>query len=312
MARLVVVGAGAIGGGIAARLHAAGRDVVAVARGVHGDAIRARGLTVEAPDGTVVAKLPCVARIGELAPAPGDVVLLAVKTQDVVAVVDDLVAAGFVDAPVVCLTNGLEAERICARRLADVHAAVVMSPCEHLEPGVVRQWAAPLLRGIVDVGRFPVGSDATDLAVAEALRAAGFRSDPLADILRWKRTKLLLNVGNAVEALSGPVARGSAIALAARAEAIAVFLAAGLPFASDDEDAARRVGLRSLPIGTATRSGGSTWQSLARGKPLETDYLNGEIVLLGTLHGVATPINARLQRAVRRATVPGAMPVDQI
>ena len=52
--------------------------------------------------------------------------------------------------------------------------------------------------------------------------------------------------------------------------------------------------------GTA-RPGGSTFQSLVRGATtLEGDDLNGEIVLLGRLHGVATPVNAMLQRLARR------------
>ena len=48
-------------------------------------------------------------------------------------------------------------------------------------------------------------------------------------------------------------------------------------------------------IGGRRRGGGSSWQSLARGTgTIETDYLNGEIVLLGRLHGVPTPVNLGL------------------
>jgi ketopantoate reductase len=54
--------------------------------------------------------------------------------------------------------------------------------------------------------------------------------------------------------------------------------------------------------------GSSTWQSLSRGVSLETDYLNGEIVLLGRLHGVATPVNAALQRASAHAAATHAPP----
>ena len=43
----------------------------------------------------------------------------------------------------------------------------------------------------------------------------------------------------------------------------------------------------------------STWQSIARGKPTEIDYLNGEIVLLGERLGLATPYNRLLRDAVR-------------
>ena len=55
-----------------------------------------------------------------------------------------------------------------------------------------------------------------------------------------------------------------------------------------------------VELADAPRSGGSTFQSLQRGAAeVETDYLNGEIVLLGRLHGVPTPHNARLQELAR-------------
>jgi 2-dehydropantoate 2-reductase len=63
--------------------------------------------------------------------------------------------------------------------------------------------------------------------------------------------------------------------------------------------------------------GGSSWQSLARGAgSIETDYLNGEIVLLGRLHGVPTPVNELLQRLAREAAAagrpPGTMSADDV
>ena len=51
------------------------------------------------------------------------------------------------------------------------------------------------------------------------------------------------------------------------------------------------------------RPGGSTYQSLVRGLPVEVDYLNGEIVLLGRLHDVPTPVNELLQSATHSAVV---------
>ena len=52
--------------------------------------------------------------------------------------------------------------------------------------------------------------------------------------------------------------------------------------------------------------GGSTWQSLAKGaSSVETDYFNGEITLLGRLHGIATPHNAYLQSLAQRMLVAG-------
>src|SRR5205814_3328719 len=98
----------------------------------------------------------------------------------------------------------------------------------------------------------------------------------------------------------------------AKAEGVAVLEAAGIPFASDEEDAARRGNhLQMRPINGERRGGGSTWQSLARGvRALETDYLNGEIVLLGRLHGVPTPANALVQQVARELATAGAPPAS--
>ena len=64
-----------------------------------------------------------------------------------------------------------------------------------------------------------------------------------------------------------------------------------------------------MAVGGRPRSGGSTWQSLSRGATsTEVDWLNGEIVLLGRLHGVPTPANALLQTIAREAIQHGATP----
>ena len=85
--------------------------------------------------------------------------------------------------------------------------------------------------------------------------------------------------------------------------------AAGIDHVTDAEDKARRGDwLRLAPVGNGRRPGGSTWQSLARGTPVEVDYLNGEIVLLGRLHGVPAPVNEMLQRAAHEAAAAGAAP----
>ena len=65
------------------------------------------------------------------------------------------------------------------------------------------------------------------------------------------------------------------------------------------------------------RTGGSTFQSLARGADsVETDHLNGEVALLGRLHGVPTPVNRALQRlaarAVRDRLAPRSLTVDDV
>jgi 2-dehydropantoate 2-reductase len=118
--------------------------------------------------------------------------------------------------------------------------------------------------------------------------------------------------------LCGEAAVGSRLIEEARREAIECFNAAHIPFAAEGEDmATREHTLHLAPIDGQRRGGGSTWQSLAtEAGRTETDYLNGEIVLLGRLHGVATPVNELLQwltnQAAREGAEPGRMTVDQI
>ena len=118
-----------------------------------------------------------------------------------------------------------------------------------------------------------------------------------------------MNVANAVQALVG-LGSGQRLRELATAEAEACFAAAGLEVASIEEDAANREGRMELTdIPGLTRGGGSSWQSLVRGTgSIEADYLNGEICLLGRLHGVPTPVNALLQRRANAAAAAGLAP----
>lgn len=312
--RLVILGAGAIGGVVGGMLARAKREVVLLARGAQLEAIRAGGLRVETPDDTFTVH-PALADVHEpFAWQDGDVLALAVKTQDAAAALRQVAAPRRV--PIVCLTNGVEAERIALRHADEVYGGCVKMPATYLTPGVVQVWAAPV-PGLIDLGRYPDG--AGDLAdpIAGELIVAGFACEVRPQIMKWKRAKLLSNLANGAEALAGPDARACDVADRARAEGRACFAAAGLSCASEAEDQASRVGYQSRPIAGATRSGGSTWQSLARGATeLETDYLNGEIAMLGRLHGVPTPVNAALQElaaeAVRAGRAPGTMSLDEL
>ena len=312
--RFVVLGAGAVGGVIGGRLFEHGYDVVLIARGTHYEAIRDRGLRLESPDGRAVLPIPVVSHPSDLDLTDDDVVLLTVKSQDTRHAIAPLTARP--DTPIVCVQNGVENERVALRSFANVYGICVMCPTTHLLPGVVQANSSPTT-GILDIGRIPEGSDDIATAIAAALRASTFSSEARPDIARWKYAKLLSNLGNAVEAVCGPAARPGTIFSRAKAEGEACLRAAGIEFATDEEDAARRGDLLTLrPIDGRRRVGGSSWQSLQRGTgTIETDYLNGEVVLMGRLHGVATPVNEALHRLAnqiaRDRRPPGAMSEDQ-
>ncbi len=92
----------------------------------------------------------------------------------------------------------------------------------------------------------------------------------------------------------------SDLSRACRAEGEAVLNAAGIAYNTEAERQAVQGDRAQLQrIEGVDRLGGSTWQSLTRGAgSVEADYLNGEIALLGRLHGTPTPINDLLQRLV--------------
>jgi 2-dehydropantoate 2-reductase len=299
--RFVVLGAGGIGGVIGARLFEHGYKVVLIARGAHLDKIREEGLRLESPDLSVTLEIPAAANPGDIEFGGDDVVLLAVKSQDTAAAIGALAATAPADIPIVCVQNGVENERVALRCFPNVYGVCVVLPTTHLIPGVVQAHSTPTT-GILDIGRYPSGVDETAEAVAAALRDSTFSSEARPDIARWKYAKLLTNLGNAVEAVLGPAARQGSIAPRTREEGVACLRAAGIDFASEEEDAARRGDLlRMRPIGGQRREGGSSWQSLTKAAgTVETDYLNGEIVLLGRLVGVPTPFNAALQYHANR------------
>jgi 2-dehydropantoate 2-reductase len=304
--RFVIYGAGGIGGVMGARLHQSGHDVVLIARGAHYEAIRAAGLTLQSAEENVTLDIPVVDHPSAITWTEDDVAILGMKSQDTLGALEALRACAPHDVAVACAQNGVVNERVALRYFANVYGICVMCPTNHLEPGVVQAYSYPVT-GLLDVGRYPDGVDETATAIATALSVSTYLSEPRPDIMRWKYGKLMMNLGNGIDAMCGPAARGTDLFRIVREEGVAVLRAAGIGFVDNEEDAARRGSHMTIrPIEGQRRGGGSTWQSLARGlTSVETDYLNGEIVLLGRLHGVPTPANELMQRLTAQAAHDG-------
>jgi 2-dehydropantoate 2-reductase len=314
--RWIIIGAGAVGGTIGARLFQGGADVVLVTRGAHGAAIISDGLLMRDPEVEVRLHIECVLDPSEIEWQDRDVIVLATKTQDATVVLDAVgrLAPGI---DLVCATNGVEAERLALRIINGVHAMCVVLPAAHLEPGVVEASSSPC-SGVLAVGRATGGYDDVDVDLAADLRAGAFVADHVSDAPRRKRTKLLLNLSNVIEAACGPAAANSTVAARARAEGACAMEAAGLDFdLGADALVPPSTPLHIRAVGSRPRHGGSTWQSLARGlRTTEADYLNGEVSLLGRLHGVPTPVNCALQRLAAHLSYagirPGTMSLPQV
>ncbi|MFI8007497.1 ketopantoate reductase family protein [Streptomyces sp. NPDC086010] len=324
--RYIIVGTGAVGGAIGGRLAEAGHEVVLVARGAQYAALREDGLSLTTPEGTRTHRLPVVDGPAGLRLERDDVLVLAVKTQDATGALDTWSAAPVQGGgtageclPLVCAQNGVESERLALRRFHRVYACCVYLPATFVEPGRVVAAGAPLT-GILHLGRYPSGTDDTVRAIAADWEKARLEAPVVPDVMRWKYAKLLSNLANAIEAATGVLdsPEGRALFGRVRAEGQAVLRAAGIEATgSEEQEAARGGRIRFDPFDGSERGGGSSWQSLTRGTgTIEADYLNGEIALLGRLHGVPTPVNDVLRRTAntfaRERRAAGSMTVAEL
>ena len=335
--RYIVIGAGAIGGTIGGSLFQGGHEVVLVARGAHLDALRKDGLRLATPLGTNVLPIPAAGGPAEVSLRHDDVLILATKTQDAEALLTEWARQPVADAdgsavaaeaiPVVCAQNGVASERFALRRFRHVYGLHVWLPATHLEPGAVEAQGTPFA-GMLQIGRYPSGIDSTAERISADLERSRFLARVRTDVMRWKYSKLLDNLNNAAEALCGREYSGfraaprssdaAGLYQLTRAEGTTVLDAAGLDYARPAELAELRGDrVRIEPINGSARAGGSSWQSLTRDTgTIETDFLNGEIVLLGRLHGVPAPVNETLQRLANEAAAqrraPGFMTPGQV
>jgi len=328
MTRYVIIGAGAIGGGIGGRLAEAGHDVVLVARGAHLAALRRRGIRLRSPDSDVFVAVAAVGGPDELQLQDSDVLVLATKTQQateaLVAWADAPVVLGRTVVgtagdrlPVLTALNGVASEELALRYYSRVFGVCVWMPAVHLEPGEVILRNTPT-SGMFHIGRVPVDlSEAADRELLAEIQSswssAGLAVRLPEDVLAWKYRKLLSNLANALQALAGPGQDIEALAAAADREARHVLDLAGIGYIGDAEErAARDQGSRVAAVpGEPPELGGSTWQSLARGTGnVESDYLNGEISAIAHRIGIDAPINSRVASLARMAAARGQRPGD--
>lgn len=310
MSRVLVVGAGALGGLLGALLREANHEVALVARPAQVDVIVREGLLL---DGRVYGPPRRVPLRAAPEPPRGfrpDLVVAAVKTQDLR---DALArnAAAFGDAPVVALQNGLAQDDIAIDIVGPRRAvaAVVSLEAAHVEPGHV----SCRRRGSLTVGA-PAREGEVAAEAAARLLAQAVRVRRSFDARGHRWTKLLVNLGNALPALTGlpfqATSRHPALGLAhvrMVREGLAVAEAEGarlrrLPWASPalvralaklpDGLARRAYALRVRAVLGRAPAYGSTWQSLQRGAAVETPWLNGEVARRGEALGVPTPVNA--------------------
>ena len=324
MPRYIILGAGAVGGALGGRLGLAGRDVVLVARGNHLAALREHGLRLRTPDEDVTHPVLGIGGPQEIGLSGDDILILATKTHQAnEALVTWADAPVYQNArpigtagerlPIFIALNGVAAEAMAHRYFRRVYGICVWMPVVHLRPGEVIIRSTPQ-SGMLHIGRVPANDhDQTLQQVATDLVAANFDVPLPEDVMPWKYRKLISNIGNVFQALVARSGDWRPLVADAEAEARRVLDAAGIAYIGEEEEAAARAaGFTLKPVaGVDEFVGGSTWQSLQRGTGnIETDYLNGEIVMIAHRIGMEAPINEQLAILARRAATNGAKPGD--
>jgi 2-dehydropantoate 2-reductase len=333
--RILIAGAGAIGGYIGARLARGGADVVLFARGAHLEAMRERGLRVRSAEGDFEVH-PEVTGDLKTAGIP-DVVFIGVKAHSLTAVAPELRAVFGPETVAVSTQNGIpwwyfqdhggaldgyHLDRVdpggviaAAIEQRRVVGSLAYFATEIVEPGVIHHTQGHR----ITLGE-PDGTRSERIRqIAEALTAAGFRTPITTRIRHEIWVKLLGNVGfNPISALTGgtlqELARDAEVARLLRevmqeAEAVAGKLGVELSIAIDQRIAgAEKVGAHRT----------SMLQDYDAGRPMEIEPIVGAVVELGERLGVAMPATRAvyactkfLDQHRRPRVVPGAERVAQ-
>lgn len=325
--RYVIVGAGAIGGGLGGLLVEAGVPVTLVARGAHFEAISREGLTIRTPEQTVVVQPDLVDGPALISLTIDDVLVIATKTQQAEAALaqwadcpvydgETVIGTAGERLPVLMALNGIASEHLALRWFARVYGVCVWMPATYLEPGNITVRASNTY-GLLHTSRVPAAlTNDEDRALLNEIQLdwakAGFEVPQPTDVMPWKYRKLLANLANSFNALVGDLEPVSDLIEEARTEAVEAYAAAGIVMNSEAQEESSR---HALKIGkVAGQAGGvrsSTWQSMARGTgSAESDYLNGEIVAIAHQCGRAAPVNAVIASLMREAVRTGAQPGD--
>jgi 2-dehydropantoate 2-reductase len=309
--RVAVIGAGAVGGLLAALLDRAGHDVAVTARGEHLAAIRAGGIVLDGGYGAHVARVTA----GEVLVSRPELAILATKGQDADAALRAN-AAVLEGVPLLVVQNGLGGIRVAGEVLpgSPLVGGLALFATSYLSPGRITVTAAlPIVLG---------GAPDTDPAVVERfadLLRAVMTVETVDDLEGAQWTKLLVNHVNALPAITG-----LSVQQTVADPGLLRVLAASL---RETVRIANRIGIRfatlqgipgwvlpwlgrgplalaaRLPRVLAKRMGdvpnpGSTLQSIRRGQLTEIDVLNGAVVRVAREHGLEAPINAALVELV--------------
>lgn len=314
---VVILGAGAIGCYVGGHWGAAGVDVTLLGRRSGTAAIRKHGLVLENGETVHLGPDQITATAGPGALKAADLIVLTVKATALDAAMDIINQYSPAGTPVVSLQNGLEPVR---RLRAGLNGRPIIGGMVPFN--VV--WEKPATFRRSSIGDIRIAKSSMSHNLAERVEKSGVPVLPVDDIEAVQYGKLLLNLNNPINALSGQTLFAQIrqrlyrrVFSGALTEALKVLDAAGIRPARIGV-ASPRIGARLLLLPDALfntvivrmqkidkDATTSMAIDLDAKRPTEIETLNGEIVRLGETHGVATPVNASLVRLIHEAEAGG-------
>ncbi len=298
--RIAVMGAGALGGYIGGRLAAAGHQVTLIARGTHLEALQSNGLRIQSPKGDL--HLHNVDATGDPS-AVGivDVVMFMVKNYDVEDAADAIKPMLSAKTMVVTCQNGISAWERLGKIIGveKVVPGVARFPADIAAPGVIRHTAE---NDVLSFGEVDGTASERCQSFKDALDGAGITTIIPDNIIHDLWTKFIVQSAlSSMTALTrldiGPL-RDNPISRQLFLDAM------------NEADLVGRAVVPELPLGNVEQSWkflgslprtmhASMLDDLNNGKPIEVNYLSGDVVRLGKLYGVPTPIHNVLNAALQ-------------
>lgn len=298
--RILVMGAGGVGGYFGAQFARAGHDVAFVARGAHLAALRERGLVLESQ----IAPVQLAAVNADSDPArlgPADVVMFCTKLWDVEEGARRIVPALAADSLVIPFQNGVESHLMLRSVLGSERVAggVAQISATIKAPGVIEQ-TGPFAR--LRIGAFAPAQEPRLRAFADAGAKAGLDIEVVADIERalWEKFVFLVAMSGLTSLARQPVGvvRSDpdlrATLVAAIEETVAVARARRVALDADVVAATLKL-VDWLPPGMRA----SMLNDLTRGNRLEAPWLAGAVVRMAREAGLAAPVNTTLYAALK-------------
>ena len=320
---IAIAGAGSIGCYVGGTLALAGRRVRLLARRRIVDAVAAKGLHIADLDGPHQRLSPSAIGASEdpaKAFAGAGLVLVTVKSGDTAEMAATIARHAPPDAVVVSLQNGTANPGVLSRGLAASQRAVAGMVSFNVVQGEAAD-GVPSFRRTTS-GEVLVQADIPGLVALLDVPGLRVEAAPDMDAVLWG--KLLLNLNNALNALSGltlieqfadrdwrrvmaaQIEEGLAVMRAAviRPARIGALSPGLLPFVLRLPDFVFHIlARRMLAVDPNARP--SMAQDLERGRPTEVDEFQGAIIRLGEAHGVATPLSRRVLERIRAAEAAG-------